>query len=112
MKKFEDTTRLGHILDAIRCIETYSRGVDKVAFRANKMMQDAIVRQVEIIGEAARNISEEFQEEHPELPWLEMRAIRNKIDHDYLEINSDIIWDTIQNDLPSLKPLIGQLLGE
>ena len=112
MKKFDDTARLGHILDAIHCIETYIGGVDKAAFLANKMMQDALMRQIEIIGEAARNISEELQEEHPELPWFEMRAIRNKIVHDYLEINTDIIWDTVQSDLPALKPMIKKLLGE
>ena len=75
-------------------------------------MQDAVVRQLEIIGEAARNISDELIETHPELPWLEMRAIRNKIVHDYLEINTEIIWDTVRNDLPALKPQIEKLLGD
>ena len=55
------------------------------------MMQDAVIRQLEIIGEAARNISDELTEKHPELPWLEMRVIRNKIIHDYLEINTEVI---------------------
>jgi uncharacterized protein with HEPN domain len=112
MKKFDDTARLGHIYDAICRIESYVNGVDKPVFLANDMMQDAVVRQLEIIGEAARNISEEMQEEHPELPWFEMRAIRNKIVHDYLEINTEIIWDTVKNDLPALRPQIAKLLGE
>ena len=67
---------------------------------------------MEIIGEAVRNISDEFTEKHPELPWFEMRAIRNKIVHDYLEINTEVIWDTVKNDLLTLKPLIGNLLGD
>jgi uncharacterized protein with HEPN domain len=112
MRKADDTTRLGHIYDAICTIEGYAAGVDKAAFLANKMMQDAILRQIEIIGEASNHISEELQERHPEAPWFEMRAIRNKIVHDYMEINTDVIWDTIQNDLPALKPLIKKLLGE
>jgi uncharacterized protein with HEPN domain len=112
MKKFDDAARLGHIYDAICRIETYVSGIDKPAFLANGMMQDAVVRQIEIIGEAARNISDELQKKHPELPWIEMHAIRNKIVHDYLEINTDIIWDTVQNDLPTLKPLLENLLGE
>lgn len=112
MRKFDDAARPGHIYDAICCIETYIRGIDKSAFAANGMMQDAIVRQIEIVGEAARHVSDELQEKHPELPWFEMRSTRNKIVHDYLEINTDIIWDTVQNDLPALKPMIEKLLGE
>jgi uncharacterized protein with HEPN domain len=112
MRKADDTARLGHIYDAICCIEGYVHGVNKAAFLSNKMMQDAIMRQIEIIGEASSRISEELQEKHPEAPWFEMRAIRNKIIHDYMEINTDIIWDTVQNDLPALKPVIKKLLGE
>ncbi len=100
------------IYDAICTIETYNAGVNKMAFLANGMMQDAIMRPIEIIGEAVARISYELQEKHPDLPWLEMRAIRNKIVHDYLEINTDIIWDTVKNDLPSLKTQIKKLLGE
>jgi uncharacterized protein with HEPN domain len=111
MKKKDDATRLGHVFDAICRIEEYTRGVDKTAFGNNGMMQDAVMRQIEIIGEASRNISDEFQEAHPELPWLQMRGIRNKIVHDYLEINQDVIWDTVQNDLPMLKTLVERLLA-
>ena len=111
MKKFDDAARLGHIFDAISRIESYVSKVDKPTFIANNMMQDAVVRQLEIIGEAARNVSDQLTEKHPELPWFEMRAIRNKIVHDYLENNTEIIWDTVKNDLPSLKPKITKLLG-
>jgi len=104
--------RLGHIYDAICTIENYVANVEKSGFLANGMMQDAIMRQIEIIGEAAGRISDELQEKHPKLPWLEMRAIRNKIVHDYLEINTDIIWDTVQNDLPALKTQIKKILGD
>ena len=112
MKKFDDTARLGHIFDAICRIESYVSDVDKPTFMANNMMQDAVVRQLEIIGEAARNISDELIEKHSDLPWFEMRAIRNKIVHDYLEINTEIIWDTVKNDLLTLKPLIENMLGD
>ena len=57
-----------------------------------------------------RHISNEFQEKHPELPWFQMRGIRNKIVHDYLEINVDVIWDTVKNDLPALKAQVQKLL--
>ena len=112
MKKFDDSARLGHILDAINTIETYSSGVEKPTFLENGMLQDAIMRQVEIIGEAAGRLSPDLQELHPGLPWMEMRAIRNKIVRDYLEINTEVIWDTVKNDLPLLKIQIKKLLGE
>ena len=67
MKKFDDTAHLGHNYDAICCVETYINGIDKSTFLSNEMMQDAIVRQIEIIGEASRHVSEELQEKHPEL---------------------------------------------
>ena len=70
------------------------------------------MHQIEIIGEASNGISEEFQETHSSLPWLQMRAIRNKIVHDYRGINLHIIWDTVKNDLPVLKAQVRGLLGE
>jgi uncharacterized protein with HEPN domain len=76
------------------------------------MMQDAVMHQIEIIGEASNGISEEFREKHTSLPWLQMRAIRNKIVHDYRGINLHIIWDTVKNDLPGLKAQVRSLLDE
>lgn len=70
------------------------------------------MHQIEIIGEASNNVYDEFQDQYPELPWMQMRAIRNKIVHDYPELNLDVIWDTAQNDLPALKAQIQKVLGE
>ncbi|MFZ1041424.1 MAG: DUF86 domain-containing protein [Anaerolineales bacterium] len=99
-------------MDAIKRIEDYLRGVSKDAFLKNLMMQDAMMHQIEIIGEASNNVYDEFQDQYPELPWMQMRAIRNKIVHDYPELNLDVIWDTAQNDLPALKAQIQKVLGE
>lgn len=112
MKKPDDLTRLGDVLDAIRRIENYVSGVGKDSFVKNQMMQDAVMHQIEIIGEASNSISDEFQETHPSLPWMQMRAIRNKIVHEYREVNLDIIWDTVMNDLPAVKQQVQELLGE
>ncbi len=79
MKNKIDLTYLGDVLDAIKRIESYLRKVDKEDFLENHMMQDAVMHQIEIIGMASNNVSDEFQERHPELPWMFMRAIRNKI---------------------------------
>ncbi len=110
MKNKIDITYLGDVLDAIKRIEGYLRRVDKEDFEGNLMMQDAVMHQIEIIGEASNNVSEEFQEKHPELPWFQMRAMRNKIVHDYREVNLNVIWDTAKNDLPPLKKQIRKLL--
>lgn len=87
MKK-DDTVFLHHILAAIGLIKEYTRGMSENEFLANSMAHDAVVRQLEIIGEAARNISNEFQEKHPELPWTKMIGIRNKIIHEYFNVNT------------------------
>ena len=103
---------LGDVLDAIQRVESYVRGVKKQAFLENLMMQDAVMHQIGIIGEASNDISDEFQEKHLNLPWMQMRAIRNKIVHDYRGINLQIIWETVQNDLPALKEQVRKILGE
>ena len=112
MKRSDDLALMGDVLDAIRRIESYTRGVYKETFLENLMMQDAVMHQIEIIGEASNGVSDEFQEEHPELPWMQMRAIRNKIVHDYRGVNLQVIWDTVRNDLPALKSQVQKLLGE
>jgi uncharacterized protein with HEPN domain len=75
MKKTDDLTLLGDILDSIKRIESYTHTTNKEEFFENLMMQDAVMHQIEIIGEASNGISEEFRETHPSLPWLQMRAI-------------------------------------
>ena len=112
MKQNRDEIYLGDILDAIRRIEGYTTGVKKKEFIKHLMMQDAVMRQIEIIGEASNSISDEFQDKHPELPWFQMRGIRNKIVHDYRGINLQVIWDTVKNDLPALKKQVEKILGE
>jgi uncharacterized protein with HEPN domain len=109
MKK-DDTVYLRHILDAIEQVEEYTRELSENEFITHSMVQDAVVRQIEIIGEAARNISDEFQASHRSLPWAKMIGIRNKIIHEYINVNFAIVWDTIQDDLPPLKRAITELL--
>ena len=79
-------------------------------FLSNSMAHDAVVRQIEIIGEAARNVSDEFQEKHSAIPWLKMIGIRNKIIHEYFNVNYAIVWDTIRDDLPNLKKAIRKII--
>jgi len=95
MKK-DNTDYLHHILDTIDLIEEYTNEMSKNEFLTNSMARDAAVRQIEIIGETARNLSDEYQELHPKVPWGEMIGIRNKIIHEYFNVNFAIVWDTVK----------------
>lgn len=108
--KRDDTVYVRHILDAIDLIEDYTKGMSENEFLSHSMAHDAVVRQIEIIGEAARNISDGFQLKHPELPWAKMTGMRNKIIHEYFNVNYSIVWDTIKDDLPQLRRALKQLL--
>ena len=94
MKK-DDTVYLHHIFDAIELIGEYTEGMSENEFLSNSMAHDAVVRQIEIIGEAARNISDEFRKSQPNLPWGKMIGIRNKIIHEYFNVNLSVVWDTL-----------------
>ena len=109
MKK-NDNVYLLHILDAIELIEEYTEGMAENEFLSNSMAHDAVVRQIEVIREAARNISDEFRNLHPNVPWGEMIGIRNKIIHEYFNVNFAVVWDTVQDDLPNLQKIIKSIL--
>jgi len=107
-----DAVYLHHILDAINRIEQYLAGVSYDRFLQDILLQDGVVRQMEIIGEAARNVSKDLQNAHPELPWGKMIGVRNILIHAYFRVDLFIVWDTAQSDLPRLKQQIEQLLEE
>jgi uncharacterized protein with HEPN domain len=112
MKKRDDTVYLRDILDAIYQIEEYLKGISHEAFRQDKMRQDAVVRRLEIIGEASRNLTTEFQAQHQEVPWQEIIGMRNKIVHDYFGVDLQTVWDTVEDDLPPLKKWVLNILEE
>ena len=109
MKK-EDSVYLRHIINAIEQIERYTRGMSENEFLSRPMVQDAVVRQIEIIGEAAGNISLEFQGLHPKLPWVKTIGIRSKILPEDFGVDTAVVWDAIQDDLPLLKQAIKKLM--
>ena len=103
---------LGHILESIELIERYTKNLTKEKFNKYRKTRDAVVHNLEIIGEAAKNIPLSYQEKHPEIQWKEMIRTRDKLSHGYFGIDTDIVWDVIQKDLPLLKQKIKNALSE
>ena len=97
----DDAYLLDIVLAAKRAVK-YVAKVLRAEFENDDMVQDAVARTLEIIGEAAGSVSEEFREAHSEIPWHLMVGMRNRIIHEYSKVNWGIIWDTVKNDLPTL----------
>jgi uncharacterized protein with HEPN domain len=104
-----DQVYLEHILDAIGKIENFVTGTSKFDFERNVMIQDAIIRNIEIIGEATKKITTQFKESHHEIPWQDMAGMRDKLIHDYLDVDLDVVWKTVEVDLPLLKEMINKI---
>jgi len=109
MKK-DDTVYLRHILDAIQQIEDYLKGVSFEQFFQQRLLQDGAVRQLEIIGEASRNLSHELRQRNPKVPLSQIIGLRNRITHAYFNVNLQIVWEIVQNDLAPLKQQIESIL--
>lgn len=108
--KFGDKIRLQHTLEALETIEDYVKSADFVTFSENLMMQDACIRQLQVIGESCRNISPELREKHPEVPWSQIVGLRVIVIHQYFGVDIRIIWDVIQNDLPLFKLQVKRII--
>ena len=108
----DDKTYLLHIFEAIEKIEKYIGTNIFTEFSNNDMMIDAVVRELEIIGEAARYLSESFQEQHQNIPWYKIKAMRNVLIHEYFGVNLKVVWDTCKNDIIILRTFIKEELGK
>lgn len=96
---------LSHILRAIERIERYTAGMDEAGFLSSELVQDAVIRNIEIIGEASNNIQHsapEFAAMHADIPWQVMYTMRNRVSHGYDKVDLEIVWKTIRGDLPGL----------
>ena len=103
---------LCHILEAIERIEEYVSDMDETSFLANKLVQDAVIRNLEVIGEASNNIEKRFPEfvaAHSDLPLSSAYQMRNAVAHGYFKIDDEIIWKTIHNELPGLFSMIDKI---
>ena len=102
----DDATKLHHIVDAAQEAMRFIEGKTRAELDSDRMLNLSLVRLLEIIGEAARGISNEMRESNPEVPWRKMTGMRDRLIHGYYEVNLDVVWETINTDLP---PLVQQL---
>ncbi|MCK5026325.1 MAG: DUF86 domain-containing protein [Nanoarchaeota archaeon] len=94
------------ILESIIKIEEYTKGIGEEDFNENAQLQDAIMRRLEIIGEAVKNIPSRFRDKHPDLPWKEIAGMRDVLIHAYFGINIARVWNVVVNDIPDMKDKI------
>lgn len=105
-----DKERLLHMLEAISNIKDFTQGITREVLFSDKMRYFAVVKNIEIIGEAAHMLTEDFRGSHTELPWKAIIGMRNVIVHDYINIHEDLLWETIQNDLAPLENQLKEYL--
>ncbi len=105
----DDQVYIKHILEAIQSAEEYIAPIiryDDFLSRENKAFRDAIVRQLEIVGEATKNLSQDFRFNHNEIPWRKVAGMRDSLIHDYGNVDLKVVWTTMKEDIPILKELL------
>ncbi len=103
---------LKHILESIEAIESHARNISKENFLDNIKTQDAVVRRLEIIGEAAKNLPDSLKNKYSKIPWKKISSTRDILIHEYFGVNEKLVWRIVKNDIPKLKKQIARLLQE
>lgn len=109
MPKRDPDLLMEDILAAVRKIERYTSGMDEELFRQDDKTVDAVVRNLEIIGEATRHLPEDFLARHPDVPWRQIAGMRNRLVHEYFGVDLDLIWQVIRQHLPQLQARLEDL---
>jgi len=109
-ESIRDIDRLSHILEQIDALMELVPNLSFDTLEEDKVRYYGIVKMIEIIGEAAYKLTDEFVETHPEVPWKVIRGMRHYLVHEYYQVSKEGLWDTIVNDLPELRPFIVQFI--
>jgi len=102
---------LSHILESIKEVEKNTANLKEDEFYRNTTIQDAVVRRLEIIGEATKNLPESFRKKHPGVEWRKVAGLRDIIVHEYFGLSLKLVWKIVQNNIPELKKQISKILG-
>lgn len=111
-KQRDNLVYIRHMLEAMEKLIEYTETHRYAEFNDNEWDQDAVIRNLEIIGEAANNTDTEFKQKHPSIPWREIISFRNVLAHDYADIDSDIVWNILTEQLPELRTTCTKLLED
>ena len=112
MSKSEDIVRLHHMLDAARKATELTKTCHRSDLDKDEMLALAVVRLLEILGEAAKNVSKEYRRDYPAIPWSQIAGTRDRLIHGYFDVDLDIVWKIISVDIPALIPQLEKALGE
>jgi uncharacterized protein with HEPN domain len=112
MSERADRDLVGDIQEAIRRIATYTAGMTEEAFMADVKTQDAVIRNLEILGEATKNLSEEFRARYSHIPWKNMAGVRDRLIHHYFGINPDIVWQIVVAELPDVITALDEVVDD
>ena len=109
-REYEDYLR--DLLDAIEKVQTFIKNLEFEDFKQDDKTKFAVIRGLEIIGEATKHISEEFRKKYPEVPWKDMAGMRDVLIHGYFGIDEETVWITVKEKIPQLKPSIEKILSK
>jgi len=112
MIKKDDKAYLQHIYDAVLRIQTYVKDITYEDFCEKVIIQDAVIRQLEIIGEATKRISSDTRRRAADIPWKDIAGMRDKLIHNYLGVDIELVWETIGGEMPRLKDGVRRILEE
>ncbi len=106
----DDWVRLRHMVEASKEIISFTANENRQSLDQNRMLVLSLVRSIEIIGEAAIKVTKEFQNEHPQIPWAQIIAMRHRLIHAYFDVDLDRVWDTANKDIPSLLATLEKIV--
>jgi uncharacterized protein with HEPN domain len=112
MSCHDEIVYLRHIYDATVRIAEYIHGVSEEQFFKTPLLQDGVIRQLEIIGEATKRLSKDIRQKYPKIPWQDVAGMRDKLIHDYLGVDVQTVWLTATGDVPVLQGQIKMILGD
>jgi len=109
MSRKDDSVYFGHMLDACRKISGRTASLSRAEYDGDEFLRLALVHLVQVIGEAARRVSEAGRAANPGIPWREITGMRHKIVHDYMDVSQDVLWEVVSKDIPPLEEQLARV---